>query len=389
MPRASTLMLNAVTTMSALLNDEAPRGTRAVTEAVSSLSAVAWRWHQVPARPTPAGRRRGRRAAHRRSPWAVVVAGASSAPRAAGWPSSPGSCSSSAPLLAAGRYALFSLKRRGPPTAARTDPPPTGEDPGMTTTVPTPGSDAPDSLRRRRRRRPARRAVRRGRRPLPRGHRGRRPTMTASATSCGEPRPPRRAPSTAASSRPGSSRTGCPRWRRATLLGSAPRPAARRRQRCGPGATPVTRCGCQVGPGRRRRRVGGLPPPDRAGRPGRRQRSDLDELVLRRRAAARAAAQVVPDPQARPHARDALREQPGAPLPRRASRPGTSRATSSRPSGPGGGAAPTAPGTTCSRTPTAATTRWSGRRTPASSATSATTAGWPGSSRRRTRRPTR
>ena len=54
MPRASNLMLNAVTTMSALLNDEAPRGTRAVTEAVSSLSAVAWRWRPAPGGPSPA-----------------------------------------------------------------------------------------------------------------------------------------------------------------------------------------------------------------------------------------------------------------------------------------------------------------------------------------------
>jgi len=109
MPRASNLMLNAVTTMSALLNDEAPRGTRAVTEAVSSLSAVAWRWHQV-----PASRRRMvvvAAAAFTVLALGVIVAGALGSSRS-GLTVLAWIVLVVGALLAAGRYALFSLRRR-------------------------------------------------------------------------------------------------------------------------------------------------------------------------------------------------------------------------------------------------------------------------------------
>ena len=58
---------------------------------------------------------------------------------------------------------------------------------------------------------------------------------------------------------------------------------------------------------------------------------------------------------------------------RRCRRPRTPTRRRRCPSSPAAGARPTAAGTTCPRTRTAGSTRWSGRRTPASSATSATT----------------
>ena len=131
-----------------------------------------------------------------------------------------------------------------------------------------------------------------------------------------------------------------------------------------------------------------LPPPHQAGRTPRRERRGLDRLVLRRRPPPRSAAEVVPDPQARPHARDPLREQPGPALPRgredrvrrrrpRAARVGAAVAQRRR-----------VVELPAARTTTAATTRWSGRRTRASSATSATTVASPASACPRTRRPT-
>ena len=70
------------------------------------------------------------------------------------------------------------------------------------------------------------------------------------------------------------------------------------------------------GAGDRLRGLGDLPSVDQAGRTSRSQRRHLDQLVLGGREAPRPPAEVVPDPQARTHARDPVREQPGPALPR-------------------------------------------------------------------------
>lgn len=50
MPLASTLLLNATSTAASLLRDQAPRGISALSGSISWVSAAAWRWQHLPLR---------------------------------------------------------------------------------------------------------------------------------------------------------------------------------------------------------------------------------------------------------------------------------------------------------------------------------------------------
>lgn len=135
MPRASAMLLSVATTAAALLRDEAPHGVSALSGFLSWVSSLAWRWQQLSVR-----RRKltvavawlialGALAVaivHRQEAlplwaavmtWALIVVGV---------------------LLASGRIALFSLKRRTRRAAmpARTTPPPVLDPPPITERTP-------------------------------------------------------------------------------------------------------------------------------------------------------------------------------------------------------------------------------------------------------------
>ena len=135
MPRASALMLNAATTAATLFKDQAPRGFGAVSGFVSWVASLAWRWQHLPL---------GRRRVAVAGCWviglvalAVVIAG----PLAAlpvwavvlAW-----LLVGVGALLAAGRLALFNLKRRTRRAAipARAAPPPVHESVPVTERTP-------------------------------------------------------------------------------------------------------------------------------------------------------------------------------------------------------------------------------------------------------------
>ena len=89
----------------------------------------------------------------------------------------------------------------------------------------------------------------------------------------------------------------------------------------------------------------------RVRREARHQRRRVDQLALERQGAARSGGQARADPEARPHARDAVRQQPRAPVPRRGEDRVLRHRGGAAARGRGAGAPPTAAGTTSSRDP--------------------------------------